>query len=196
MRPVPLDRETLGPGRVGRLRLLRLALAVLLGTAVTSDLHPGRLPITWALATPKVDDRQVLMAVLDHDPDLITERPGLLIIADKGYVSAELDQWLAERGVRLLRPSYRNRVPRPDGHLLKPIRQLIESVNDTLKGQLDLELHGGRRIEGVTARVAQRLLAIAAAIWRNPGHQPTRDRVPDRLRPLARLRPYSSRRLL
>jgi hypothetical protein len=68
--------------------------------------------------------------------------PGLLIIADKGYMSAELDRWLAERGVRLLRPSYRNRIPRPDEHLLKPIRQLIESVNDTLKGQLDLELHG------------------------------------------------------
>lgn len=128
---------------------------------------PAGLPITWALATPKVDERQVLMAVLDHDPDLIAERPGLLIVADKGYVSAELDRWLAERGTRLLRPSYRNRAPRPDEHLLKPIRQLIESANDTLKGQLDLELHGGRSIEGVTARVAQRLLAMTAAIWHN-----------------------------
>ncbi|SCG71199.1 hypothetical protein GA0070560_1401, partial [Micromonospora halophytica] len=86
---------------------------------------------------------------------------------DKGYVSGELDRWLAERGVRLLRPSYRNRTPRPGEHLLKPIRQLIESVNDTLKGQLDLELHGGRSIEGVAARVAQRLLAMTAAIWHN-----------------------------
>ena len=46
-------------------------------------------------------------------------------------------------------------------------RQLIESVNDTLKGQLDLELHGGRSIEGVGARVAQRILAMTAAIWHN-----------------------------
>jgi len=128
---------------------------------------PSGLPITWALASPKVDDRQVLTAVLDDDPGLVAERPGLLIIADKGYVSAELDRWLAERGARLLRPSYRNRTPRPDEHLLKPIRQLIESVNDTLKGQLDLELHGGRSIEGVGARVAQRLLAMTAAIWHN-----------------------------
>jgi hypothetical protein len=128
---------------------------------------PAGLPVTWALATPNLDERQVLTAVLDHDPDLLTERPGLLIIADKGYVSAELDRWLADRGVRLLRPSYRNRTPRPDEHLLKPIRQLIESVNDTLKGQLDLELHGGRSIEGVTARIAQRLLAMTAAIWHN-----------------------------
>jgi hypothetical protein len=128
---------------------------------------PAGLPIAWALATPKLDERQVLTAVLEDDPHLLTDRPGLLIIADKGYVSAELDRWLAERGVRLLRPSYRNRTPRPGEHLLKPIRQLIESVNDTLKGQLDLELHGGRSIDGVTARVAQRLLAMTAAIWHN-----------------------------
>lgn len=56
---------------------------------------------------------------------------------------------------------------RTSTYLLKPIRQLIESVNDTLKGQLDLELHGGRSIEGVAARVAQRLLAMTAAIWHN-----------------------------
>ncbi|MEV5297532.1 transposase, partial [Amycolatopsis methanolica] len=89
------------------------------------------------------------------------------IIADKGYVSRELDHYLTERGVRLIRPSYRNRQPHPGEPLLKSIRQLIESVNDTLKGQLDLEQHGGRTIEGVGTRVAQRLLALTAAIWHN-----------------------------
>ncbi|WP_435193145.1 IS982 family transposase [Nonomuraea sp. bgisy094] len=128
---------------------------------------PAGLPLTWALATPKIDERQVLMAILDHDPDLLVDRPGLLIVADKGYVSAELDRYLQERGVRLLRPSYRNRMPRPGEQFLKPIRQLIESVNDTLKGQLDLELHGGRSPEGVGARIAQRILALTAAIWHN-----------------------------
>ena len=43
--------------------------------------------------------------------------------------------------------------------LLKTIRQLIESVNDTLNGQLDLEAHGGRTFEGVAIRIAQRILA-------------------------------------
>jgi Transposase DDE domain len=128
---------------------------------------PAGLPITWALAHPKLDERQVLMAVLDHDSHLMESRPGLLLIADKGYASAELDDYLRDRGVELLRPSYRNRAPRPGQHLLAPIRQLIESVYDTLKGQLDLELHGGRSLAGVTARVAQRLLALTAAIWHN-----------------------------
>jgi hypothetical protein len=116
------------------------------------------------------------MAILEQDPALTAGRPGLVVIADKGYVSAELDAFLADRGVQLLRPSYRNRSPRPGEHLLKPIRQLIESVNDTLKGQLDLELHGGRSIDGVGARVGQRLLALTAAIWhnRNTGQPTTR----------------------
>jgi hypothetical protein len=42
-----------------------------------------------------------------------------------------------------------------------------DQVNDTLKGQLDLERHGGRTSEGVTVRVLQRLLALTAAIWHN-----------------------------
>jgi hypothetical protein len=75
----------------------------------------------------------VLTAICDHDPALLTYRPVLLILADKGYISTELDTHLAERGVRLLRPSSRNRTPRSGEHLLKPIRQLVESVNDTLK---------------------------------------------------------------
>jgi hypothetical protein len=36
-----------------------------------------------------------------------------------------------------------------------------------LKGQLGLEHHGGRTTLGVTTRIAQRLLALAAAIWHN-----------------------------
>jgi hypothetical protein len=46
-------------------------------------------------------------------------------------------------------------------------RQWIEAVFDTLKGQLSLEHHGGRTPDGVFARVGQRLLALATAIWHN-----------------------------
>ncbi len=38
---------------------------------------------------------------------------------------------------------------------------------DTLKGQLTLEDHGGRALAGAYARVAARLLALAAAICTN-----------------------------
>jgi hypothetical protein len=36
-----------------------------------------------------------------------------------------------------------------------------------LKGQLDLEGHGGHTPAGVVTRVLQRLLALTAAIWHN-----------------------------
>jgi hypothetical protein len=47
------------------------------------------------------------------------------------------------------------------------MRQWIEAIFDTLKGQLSLEQHGARRPAGLYARVGQRLLAMAAAIWHN-----------------------------
>ncbi|MBE1494349.1 hypothetical protein H4696_001449 [Amycolatopsis lexingtonensis] len=35
---------------------------------------PAGLPVAWALADPKVDERQVLAAICDHEPRLLTER--------------------------------------------------------------------------------------------------------------------------
>nr|WP_197048785.1 hypothetical protein [Streptosporangium roseum] len=67
----------------------------------------------------------------------------------------------------MLRPSRKDEKARYGEPMLKKVRQLIESVNDTLKGQPDLEDHGGRSFRGVTIRVAQRVLAMAAAIWHN-----------------------------
>lgn len=45
--------------------------------------------------------------------------------------------------------------------------QQLAGVNGTLKGQPDLEEHGGRIFEGVAVRVAQRLLAMTVVIWHN-----------------------------
>jgi hypothetical protein len=44
----------------------------------------------------------------------------------------------------------------------------------TLKLQLSLERHGARKLPGLRIRIAQRLLALAAAIWLNtkPGRRP------------------------
>ncbi|MER5466934.1 IS982 family transposase [Streptomyces sp. NPDC002668] len=128
---------------------------------------PTGMPITWALANPKIDEREVLVSMLDREPHLATDRPGLLVIADKGFASKKFEDDLAMRGAELLRPSFKRERRRKGESLLKSVRQLIESFNDTLKGQLDLEQHGGRTFEGVAVRVAQRILAMAAAIWRN-----------------------------
>ncbi len=125
------------------------------------------LPVAFALANPKADEREVLVDLFDVEPGLLAARRGQRLLLDKGYRDAETEAILAARGVVVLRPAYQRETPRPAASLFKALRQRIESVNDTLKGQLDLERHGGRTIEGVTVRVLQRLLALTAAIWHN-----------------------------
>ncbi len=103
--------------------------------------------------------------MLDREPETVTDRPGLLLIADKGFASTEFEAALTLGGAQLLRPSFKREKRRKGESSLKSVRRSIESVNDTLKGQLDLEQHGGRTFEGVAVRVAQRILALAASIW-------------------------------
>jgi hypothetical protein len=66
-----------------------------------------------------------------------------------------------------LRPARKGEPERPGARFFKPLRQVIESINDTFKGQLDLEQHGGRTRAGVFVRVWQRILALTAVIWHN-----------------------------
>jgi hypothetical protein len=135
---------------------------------------PSGLPIAFALANPKIDEREVARDLLEIEAPLLAARPGQVILADKGYASAEFEGFLADRNATLIRPARADEKARAHSRFLKPLRQLIESVNDTLKGQLDLERHGARTDEGVVTRVLQRLLALTAVIWHN-GHtgQPT-----------------------
>jgi hypothetical protein len=125
------------------------------------------LPILFALTGAKADERQVLLGLLAVAPELVAARPGQRLLADKHYDGREFEGILAELGVRLLRPARKGEAPRSGGELLKPLRQLIESVNDTFKGQLDLQRHGGRTWGGTAVRVLQRILALATAIWHN-----------------------------
>lgn len=135
---------------------------------------PSGLPVAFALTNPKADEREVATDMIAIDPRL--DRPGQVLMADKGYRSAAFEAALAEAGITLIRPAMKPEKPRPLQRFLKPFRQIIESVNQTLKAQLDLERHGGRTPAGVWARVLQRILALTAAIWHNErtGTQPAR----------------------
>jgi Transposase DDE domain len=128
---------------------------------------PAGMPILWALANPKIGEREVLAAMLEVDAGVAAEHDGILLICDKGFAGRDFATLLGEYGITMLRPSRKDEKARYGEPMLKKVRQLIESVNDTLKGQLDLEDHGGRSFEGVAVRVAQRVLAMAAAIWHN-----------------------------
>jgi hypothetical protein len=126
----------------------------------------GGLPIGFALTGAKADERHTLLDILT-DPALAAHRPGQTVIADKNYYGRDFEATLTHSGVQLLRPARKGEPERPGARYFKPLRQVIESINDTFKGQLDLEQHGARTVAGVLVRVWQRILALTAAIWHN-----------------------------
>ncbi|MDQ0923800.1 hypothetical protein QF038_002308 [Pseudarthrobacter sp. W1I19] len=125
---------------------------------------PDGMPVIWGLANPKIGEREVTQALLEHDHHLISA--GQVILGDKGFAGRDFERFITEDlHAHLIRPDRKDEKPRFGK--LGGIRQWIESVFDTLKGQLGLEDHGGRTMAGVYARVAARLLALAAGIWHN-----------------------------
>jgi DDE family transposase len=125
------------------------------------------LPVLFALAGAKADEREVLLDMLQNAADVVNARPGQVLIGDKNYFGRAFEEDLTERDLTLLRPVRKGEARRAGQQFLKPLRQVIESVNWTLKGQLDLEQHGGRTPEGILTRVLARILALTAAIWHN-----------------------------
>jgi len=126
------------------------------------------LPLGWALTGAKADEREVFEQILATTPVLSRARERRqVVIADKNYFGRVFEAGLDQAGIELLRPARKGEKPRTGQRFFKPLRQVIESINDTFKGQLDLERHGGKTPAGVCARIAQRVLALTAAIWHN-----------------------------
>jgi hypothetical protein len=142
------------------------------------------LPVAFALTGAKADERETLLDLLAVELQLTASRPGQTLIGDKSSFGREFDQQLAELDIRLLRPARKGEAERAGSQLFKPLRQVIESINETFKGQLDLERHRGRTPAGVAVRVLQRILALTAAIWHNDPHRPAGHACTDRVRPL------------
>jgi hypothetical protein len=118
-------------------------------------------------AAPDRHERQTLLSILAADPTLAAARPGQTLIADRHYYGTEFEAGLAAQHLHLLRPARKGERERAGTQWFKPLRQTIESINQTFKAQLDLERHGGHTPAGVMVRVLQRILALTAAIWHN-----------------------------
>jgi transposase len=89
-----------------------------------------------------------------------------VVPADKGYAGAELEATAQERfGATIIRPRRKDEPGR--GPHIAPIRQCIESMFWTLKDRLGLERHHARTLHGIRARIAPKLLALAAGVWLN-----------------------------
>src|SRR5438874_1954597 len=117
-------------------------------------------PIAFELAPANAPERRVAREMLERVP-----LAGHVVIADKGFAGIEFEGWIADRGATFLRPDRRDERPRFGS--LGRIRQWIESVFWTCKGQLGLERHGAPTLPGLCARVGLRLLALAAGLRHN-----------------------------
>jgi hypothetical protein len=121
---------------------------------------PDGMPICFELAPANAPEREVAAEMLQR-----VDLHGYTVMADKGFAGAEFEHIMGALGAHFLRP---DRKDEPHRHgSLGPVRQRIESVIWTCKGQLTLEHHGGRTLPGVCTRVALRLLALAAGLVHN-----------------------------
>jgi hypothetical protein len=118
------------------------------------------MPICFELAPANASERDVAAEMLAR-----VELDGYTVLADKGFAGAEFEALMRELRAIFLRPDRKDE-PAPFGGL-GGVRQWIESIIDTLKGQLSLEQHGARTMSGLHTRIAQRLLALAAGLWHN-----------------------------
>ena len=152
---------------MGALRVLRRAFALVLGLRLYLITTPDGMPAAWCLADPKIGEREVAGELLAHAARAGALRPGLTLIGDKGFAGRDFEDLVtAGYGLHLIRPDRRDEAPRHGS--IGWIRQWIESVNDTLKGQLMRlgRLAGEpRRLLrcGMWARAQSALSAIAAS---------------------------------
>jgi hypothetical protein len=156
---------------------------------------PDGTPRMMLLTSAKESERDVCLRMLER-----VNRYGLLtVIGDKGYAGKDFQAQAAKLGATILRPRRKHETSpaaqtdstptlRPAREItahqrpttenrphLAPIRQRIESIYWTAKDLLTIERHGARTLHGLRARIASRLLTLAATVALN--HQlgrPTR----------------------
>jgi hypothetical protein len=122
---------------------------------------PDGTPRALELASPKIDEREVGLRLLDR----VRRHGGETLLGDKGYAGRDFANKVSQRNAMLVRP--RRKDEPGQGPHLAPIRQRIESIFWTCKDLLTLERHGARTLNGLRERVLARFCTLAAAITLN-----------------------------
>jgi hypothetical protein len=84
VRRLPADREALGAGRVGELRVLRSPVPLVLGAEAVPDHTAEGIPVAWYLADPGIGEWEVAADMLDAARGTGALRPGMIVLAGKG----------------------------------------------------------------------------------------------------------------
>jgi hypothetical protein len=98
---------------VGGVRVLRQSLPVFWGLRLHLVCTLHGLPVMFALAGAKADEREVLLGMLENAADIVNARPGQTLIGDKNYFGRAFEEELTERELTLLRRSARARRAAP-----------------------------------------------------------------------------------
>jgi len=131
------------------------------GLRLHTLMAPDGTPRAMALTSPKEGEREVCLRLLGR----VNRSGPLTVLGDKGYAGQDFEAHAAALGATVVRP--RRKDEPGDGPHLAPLRQRIESIYWTAKDILTLERHGARTLRGLRARIASRLLALAAAVSLN-----------------------------
>ena len=102
---------------------------------------------------------------------LLREHAGLVVLGDKGYISAAAATELREaHAVHLLTVPRRNQhrqLPATAARRLNRARQIIETVNDQLTEQFAIAAHHAHTFRGLCARLYTKLTAHTLCIYLN-----------------------------
>jgi hypothetical protein len=124
----------------------------------------GGTILDFELTSADADER-------DAARDLLQDKRDLVVIGDKGFISAPLATELKDRSnIRLLTLPRRNQkvqVPPEVRRLINQVRQMIETVNGQLTEQFQIETNHAHSFWGLCARLYTKLTAHTLCIYLN-----------------------------
>jgi hypothetical protein len=107
---------------------------------------------------------------IEAGAELLAAHTDLEVLGDKGFINAAVQQQLRdENRVRLYTLPRSNQTPLPTAmqHLHNALRQIIETVNGQLAGQLQIEKNYAHSFAGLCARLYSKLTAHTLCIYLN-----------------------------
>jgi len=124
----------------------------------------GGVIVDFVLAPANAPDLQAGL-------DMLFEHTELTVLGDKAYISADLaaELWRTNR-LRLLtipRKNQKQQMPKARQRLFNAVRQMIETVNGQLSGQLNIETNHAHTFWGLCARLYTKLTAHTLCIYIN-----------------------------
>ncbi len=103
--------------------------------------------------------------------ELLSQHTDLTVLGDKGYISAEVAAELLRRnGIRLLtlrRKNQKQQLPEFLVHTINKVRQIIETVNNQLSEQFEVQRNRAHSFWGLCARLYTKLTAHTICIYIN-----------------------------